>query len=799
MRIATATLAIVTVAGSCLAQDFYLDRLSAAPGDRVRVHVAQSSAIEVWRTRYFGQDTRLLQTGTLNATTTAKVRGSHATVPTNPALEITSDLTLEAWVRPFNSGGNGFHGILSKYSVPDAAAYNLYLMPGGQLSFYLGATGVFSVENRTVTTGPIPYNAWTHVVATYDGQFKRIYLNGQLDVAAPRTGPIFNTAEPVRVASYGINGSAGETFNGEIDSPAIYNRALTPIEIERRAAERANYTEANPGVLSGAVAQWNFGERDGTTLVDATGKGRDLTLVNYGTRGVPGPSPRLGPNDSHSIRFSKQDLTDLDWPSPYSFVIEPSWGSGLYYVRIGGQRAPLIVNPAPSARSRIAVLAATNTWHAYNSWSGNSMYTTHSGSPGPISYYVNMRQPNPGVQFQSIVPGSGAYAHLLDAERFLYKWLDDNGYPFDLYTDLDLHKNPNLLDSYDVLMLNGHNEYWSHEMVDHVEAFQAQGGSVVNLSGNTMWSLVTYDPTFSIIEGRKHPHGSGTIPAGERWHSQAGSPLGGTMRCIGRPEHEVIGTGYGVIVSAPNFGWGKVLQPSHWVFRGTGATLNSLFGQQGLNGGGMFGHESDVVLPQWTPPNTVVLARAQYPINVGSLHITNCQSRSSSSVTEGGDVIYFDHPGGGGVFGIPSVAAGGSLMVDPVSTRMLRNVLDRFLDNATCALRNGSGVNPLGFACTTMPVLGATWTSSVERLPQTTSTFLGLSATLGEIPFGGGEILIGLVPQPLFQQGAGTHSIPIPNVSNLLGAALHAQGFRIDMPAAPRFTMLNAQDLKLGF
>ena len=44
-----------------------------------------------------------------------------------------------------------------------------------------------------------------------------------------------------------------------------------------------------------------------------------------------------------------------------------------------------------------------------------------------------------------------------------------------------------------------------------------------------------------------------------------------------------------------------------------------------------------------------------------------------------GDVIYFDHPGGGGVFGIPSVAVGSALAGDPVATQISQNVLTRFL------------------------------------------------------------------------------------------------------------------------
>ena len=673
MRITRAMLAPLILGLPAVAQEAYLDRLSAAPGETVSVHVSGGATISVWRTRYFDDDTLLLQAGPFSVTAPTDVAGSYAAVPTSPALEITGDLSLEAWVRPV-SGGD-FHGILSKYSVPDDTAYNIYLMPSGQLSFYLSDDGVFSTDNRTLTTEPLPTGSWTHVVATYDGELKRIYLDGQLDVAAPRTGPIFDNAEPVRVGAYGSSGAAAEFFNGQIDSPAIYDRVLTSAEIQQRFTERAAYTAANPGVLAGAVAQWNFGELDGTTLADATGNGHDLTLFNHGTRGVPGPSPRPGPTDSHSIRFSEEDLFDLDWPSPYSFVIPPSWESGMYFVQVGSRKLPLIVKPDPSARRRIAVLAATNTWHAYNAWTGNNLYSTHVG--GPIAYYVNMRQPNPGVCF-SCTPGGG-YQHLVDSERYLYKWLDDNGYPFDLYSDLDLHRDPGLLEPYKVLFLNGHSEYWSHEMVDHVEAFQARGGSIVNLSGNTMWSLVTYNDDFTVMEGRKHPHSAGAIPADERWHSQAGGVLGGTLRCIGRPEHAVIGTGYGILTSSPNFGWARVLEPQHWAFAGTGVAQHSVFGERAPNGGRMFGHESDVVLPQWTPANAIVLARAEYPVFVSSLDISNCQSRSTQSVQLGGDIVYFDHPGGGGVFGIPSVAAGSSLIGDPVASRMVDNVLRRFL------------------------------------------------------------------------------------------------------------------------
>lgn len=90
---------------------------------------------------------------------------------------------------------------------------------------------------------------------------------------------------------------------------------------------------------------------------------------------------------------------------------------------------------------------------------------------------------------------------------------------------------------------------------------------------------------------------------------------------------------------------------------------------------------------------------------------------------------------------------------------------------------------------------------SVETSPwrSTSSTLLGLSASPAQTPLFGLEFLIGLVPEPLLQQGNGTHSIPIPYLANLLGASLYSQGFRFEQPGGnPTVVLLNAQDLTLG-
>jgi len=630
----------------------FLDKFSAVPGETVTVYFTAppgAYTISVARSLGFGSQQQILSSGTLPGGVQSSPAGSYAFAPTNASLELTSTLSLEVWVKPTLQ--NGFHGILSKYSVQNETAYNIYLMPSGQLSFYLSETGVFSTSNRLLTTESIPLNQWTHVVATYDGVFKRIYVDGELDVTQARTGPIFDNDEPVRVGAYGSGGSAVEFFNGAIDAPAIYDRALTPQEARLRYSQRAQDTVGAP-VPPGCVARWSFDELDGRhTLPDGSGNGNDLTLVNNATRGITGPAPAAdaglrspltaaslqGTNFTErlpnpAVRFAADDSFNPPWTPAFSFAVPLGSRTGLYAVDTPAGSLPLVIKPGPGqSKGRIAVLVNVNTWTAYSSWRGN-LYGTHAD--GTIRYYVGLRQPNPAGRVGLHSPG-GSYSHLADSERYLYYWLADNDYAYDLYTDIDLHRDPHLLDDYDVFIIQGHSEYWTHREVDHVEAFLDGGGSVINLSGNTMWTVVTYDDAFTVLEGRKHPHSAGTIPVGERWHGQRPHVFGGTFRCVGRPEHAVLGVGYGVLTS--KFGVYAVLEPAHWAFAGTGLGQLETFGQNALNGGGIMGHEVDVVDPLWSPANIEILAIGRnFGATASQLFITDCQTRKTQGVQFGG-------------------------------------------------------------------------------------------------------------------------------------------------------------------
>jgi hypothetical protein len=72
------------------------------------------------------------------------------------------------------------------------------------------------------------------VAGTYDGSTLRLFVNGVQVASTPVSGPIGSSSGPVRI---GGNNLWGEFFQGRIDEVRIYNRALTPAEIQADMAK----------------------------------------------------------------------------------------------------------------------------------------------------------------------------------------------------------------------------------------------------------------------------------------------------------------------------------------------------------------------------------------------------------------------------------------------------------------------------------------------------------------------------------------------------------------------------------
>jgi len=150
--------------------------------------------------------------------------GSNASVsvPSSPTLNLTTGMTLEAWVNP--SALTGWRTVVLKPSATDLA-YALYASDGTR------PVGVAMLGTKTYDygTASLTLNAWSHVAATYDGAALKLYVNGTLVKSTPGSGAIATAVTPLQI---GGNTVWGEYFAGIIDDVRVYNHALSAAEIQ---------------------------------------------------------------------------------------------------------------------------------------------------------------------------------------------------------------------------------------------------------------------------------------------------------------------------------------------------------------------------------------------------------------------------------------------------------------------------------------------------------------------------------------------------------------------------------------
>jgi len=241
-------------------------------------------------------------------------------------------------------------------------------------------------------------------------------------------------------------------------------------------------------------------------------------------------------------------------------------------------------------------------------------------------------------------------------------WLEKENFSYDVVSGFDLHHAPELLRHYNAVILNTHCEYWSKEMFEGLTKFHRNGGAILNISGNSIFREIEFYPE-------------------------------GDLHCVSlsfnysvADESQILGVRFdmrGYQTRAPY----QVIQPEHWIFAGTNLKKGDLFAEKSLNqpdandsensgydatkpgiqiekeshGDGGSGWETDKITPT-APEDVLLLAKGKNPGNGGA------------------DMIIREPKNGAGlVFSVSSIAFGGSLLIDPVSSQIVRNVLKKVL------------------------------------------------------------------------------------------------------------------------
>lgn len=151
-------------------------------------------------------------------------------VPDSPSLEVSNQLTLEAWIKP--DVVNDYKQIISKFGDIGSYSYQFGLAPNGALRTDLSQTGGPVYEQLTSPTNVLTAGQWQHVAVTFNGGATALYVNGAevANATLPVTSIFGGGTADLNIGRDPVS-SGGQYFDGLIDEPSIYNRALTAAEI----------------------------------------------------------------------------------------------------------------------------------------------------------------------------------------------------------------------------------------------------------------------------------------------------------------------------------------------------------------------------------------------------------------------------------------------------------------------------------------------------------------------------------------------------------------------------------------
>ncbi len=156
----------------------------------------------------------------------------------NPAaLQFTGQITLAAWIYP--TASNGLRNIVAKgYATSPSSGEIVLRVNGGaiEVGSWNGANHIASAA------GAATLNEWQHVVGVHNGTQWKLYRNG-VEIAS-----LTDSVGAVTVGSGWAIGARGAVlerlFAGRIDDVQIYNRGLTPEEVQLLYGGGSGYVPA---------------------------------------------------------------------------------------------------------------------------------------------------------------------------------------------------------------------------------------------------------------------------------------------------------------------------------------------------------------------------------------------------------------------------------------------------------------------------------------------------------------------------------------------------------------------------
>ena len=277
---------------------------------------------------------------------------------------------------------------------------------------------------------------------------------------------------------------------------------------------------ATPGAIEGYASQISVRPGDRLDVHVSTAARYRVSVYRIGWYGGAGArlvacSPACGSDEQGTAQpvppfDPSTGYLNAGWPVTDRFAVAPSWTSGYYLAELvltsgadvgKGSWVPFVVRAAASQASNALVQAPVNTWEAYNGWGGRSLYSNFTGIG---DNHVSFERPFDERTMKTADGPATDNANLPQVSEFpLVRFLERSGYDVSYQTDVDTDAEPASLLRHRLVIVNGHDEYWTKGIRDAFERARDLGTNLAFLGANIgFWQMRYEDSRRTIVEYR---------------------------------------------------------------------------------------------------------------------------------------------------------------------------------------------------------------------------------------------------------------------------------------------------------
>ena len=190
-----------------------------------------------------------------------------------------------------------------------------------------------------------------------------------------------------------------------------------------------------------------------------------------------------------------------NWAVSASWTVPTNAVSGLYIAHLvrddtgGSSLIPFVVR-TDASHSDIVVQTSDESWEAYNTYGGNSLYscTTANCPGGSPTAYKGAPKVTYNRPFHTALDDSGR-SWFMYSEYQMIRFLERNGYDVSYMSGLDVATKGSLLLNHKIFISSGHDEYWTGQQRANVEAARDAGVNLAFFSGNEVFWKTRLEPS----------------------------------------------------------------------------------------------------------------------------------------------------------------------------------------------------------------------------------------------------------------------------------------------------------------